>query len=212
MSIVNSQDVENLLERVKKFHNLRTDTQLAKFLGVGSSAISGWKKRVSPDMRLIISKCHGINYHWLITGEGEPTGTSVAVDYNSYRSLPVHALGGAGDSMDLYELEPIKKILIPREFHNQGIFAIMVRGDSMVPTIVDHAIVGIDTEDRNIRSGQIYAIRIPYEGVVIKRVFVELNRITLSSDNRNHRPFTIDMIDLDEGAIIGRVAWVVQRF
>ena len=73
MSRKKSQNTKEILDRLKKALNVRTDTDLAKYLGVKQNTISTWKSRNSFDYKLIFSICdeNNIDIDWLLTGEGE---------------------------------------------------------------------------------------------------------------------------------------------
>ena len=59
-----------IINKLKAYLNIKTDTKFADFLGVKQNTISSWKKRNTLDYELIISKCDTINANWLFTGEG----------------------------------------------------------------------------------------------------------------------------------------------
>lgn len=80
----------------------------------------------------------------------------------------------------------------------------------MEPLIRDGAYVGIDSEDRWIVSGEIYAVWLPYEGAVIKRLYLDMEKITLKSDNSQFPEITVPLAGLDDHFIQGRVKWVIQ--
>ena len=60
-----------MLNELKKYLNLKTDTELAFYLGVKPNVISNWRKRNTFDAELILTKCENINSTWLLTGKGE---------------------------------------------------------------------------------------------------------------------------------------------
>lgn len=60
-----------IINELKNYLNIKTDSEFAKFLGLKQNTISSWKSRNSLDYDLIISKCDQINANWLLTGEGE---------------------------------------------------------------------------------------------------------------------------------------------
>lgn len=64
-------DKSIIINELKKYLNIKTDSEFAKFLGLKQNTISSWKSRNSLDYDLIISKCDQINANWLLTGEGE---------------------------------------------------------------------------------------------------------------------------------------------
>ena len=71
-------DKSIIINELKKYLNINTDTKFAKFLGLKQNTISSWKSRNSLDYDLIISKCDQINANWLLTGEGEMLKSKVS--------------------------------------------------------------------------------------------------------------------------------------
>ncbi len=67
----NTQFVIFFINRLKSALKIKTDTELADYLGVKQSTISMWRKRDSVDIRLIITKCENISIDWLISGTGK---------------------------------------------------------------------------------------------------------------------------------------------
>ena len=136
------------------------------------------------------------------------------VDESKYQMLPVIAFAGAGKFIDLTEIEPIDELLIPKEFAINGSTVIVkVAGASMEPMIKKGAYIGVDKNDKQFTAGEIYAIYLPYEGAVIKRVYLDLNNIILKSENKNFPDVIIPAKKVDrENFIIGKVKWVLQKF
>jgi SOS-response transcriptional repressor LexA len=156
-----------------------------------------------------------INRLFLDTGEGEmflPKASADGCSYDSerFREIGVFALAGAGPARDLVEHEPIDTLIVPRSFWKPSIVAIRVKGRSMEPTILDGAIVGVDRDDRAIVTGYIYAVWIPYEGAVIKRVHMRPEQIIFRSDNPEHDDFSLPLSEGIPDMILGRVRWVWQ--
>lgn len=58
----------------------------------------------------------------------------------------------------------------------------------MEPVVKKGSFVGIDTQNVDIVAGEIYAVRVPYEGLVLKKVFVEPAKkcLRLVSENPEH--------------------------
>ena len=67
-----------IINELKNYLNIKTDSEFAKFLGLKQNTISSWKSRNSLDYDLIISKCDQINANWLLTGEGEMLKSKVS--------------------------------------------------------------------------------------------------------------------------------------
>lgn len=63
-----------MIERFKRFYNLRFDTDMARKLELSDgSAIGNWRRRDSIDLLLIADYCPEINMDWLIWGRGTRT-------------------------------------------------------------------------------------------------------------------------------------------
>jgi hypothetical protein len=58
----------------------------------------------------------------------------------------------------------------------------------------------------------LYAVFIPHEGIVVKRLYIDVGRIILRSDNLLFPELSIPFEDIPaEDFILGRVQWVIQR-
>ena len=61
-------DTELIYSRIKLYYSLRTDAELASFLGITASALSNSIVRNSLNWNNIITKCEDINLNWLYSG------------------------------------------------------------------------------------------------------------------------------------------------
>lgn len=142
------------------------------------------------------------------------TGTSPLVLSPNNVSVNVYSVAGAGPAWDYSDEEPFCTIPVPENLAFKATFAFLVKGDSMYPTIKDDAVVGIKTDEPFI-SNEIYAIRIPYEGVSIKRVLVDVEneKYVIKSDNPDKTKFAdINIpIAVAPDLIIGKVVWIWQK-
>ena len=125
--------------------------------------------------------------------------------------VPVYSMAGAGPAMKFEESEPIANISIPLEYARAALYPVKVVGNSMEPTLKEGGYVGIDRSELRLVQGKVYGVCLPYEGIVLKRVFLDhqKNSLILRSDNPDHPPITLPIEDR-EGLIIGRVIWVMQ--
>lgn len=60
-----------MLDTIKEYLNIKKNTELAKFLGISSQAVSNWYSRNTFDAELLYTKCVFINPDWLLTGSGQ---------------------------------------------------------------------------------------------------------------------------------------------
>ncbi|QLH54008.1 MAG: hypothetical protein CH6_2553 [Candidatus Kapaibacterium sp.] len=63
--------VAEIIERLRNYYKVRTLSEIGERLGVSESTLSVWKHRNTFDIFKIFSKIPDINWHWLLTGEGE---------------------------------------------------------------------------------------------------------------------------------------------
>jgi len=201
---------DKIVERIKSFKGIRYDIDVAELLGMTQSAFAERKRRNSLPFQELIEFCdnEGVPYDWLLDGRGSDPNAG------DFAKVNVYAMAGAGDGRDFEGKEPIESVILPSDYARTGLVAIKVRGESMEPTIYDGAIVGVDSEDRQIIDGKVYAVWIPYEGAVIKRVFIDPEKMILKSDNDRFPTSSIPLREISdrENIIIGRVAWVLQKF
>ena len=127
--------------------------------------------------------------------------------------MQVYVTGGAGAPYEFIPSEPIEEIVIPRSFYKKSIIPVKVRGRSMETTLRDGAVVGVDRADRQVVNGELFAVWLPYQGTVIKRLYLDKKTILLQSDNEEFRSrdieVALDEVD-DQHFIQGRVKWAIQ--
>jgi len=218
---------EDAFERIKKATGLRTQVEVAKLLDIRQSSISDAKRRKSvPDGWLIkLYQLYNLNPNWILDGEqpqflGEAKGGAIGVKepvegYSSrkpkFHNVSVCAMTTEAGPQDSWCETPVETLIIPDKFYSPAQVVIKMDEDDMEPVIRRGAYVGIDKERRTIRSGAIYAIDIPVEGLVIKRVAYdsENSRLILKSEAPSQEP---QYIGIEEAAdrVIGRVAWTLQ--
>lgn len=153
--------------------------------------------------------------------EGVPTSTIQHMGAHSPKIVisegdalvDVYAVAGAGQGWELIEIDPIKSIHAPLSFVAQASFALLVRGDSMFPTLKNGSVVGIRRDEPFVNS-EIYAVNPPEGGVSVKRVVRDYQRggVILRSDNEDKNRYEDVFIPeaMTEGLLVGRVVWVWQ--
>jgi phage repressor protein C with HTH and peptisase S24 domain len=126
--------------------------------------------------------------------------------------MQVYVTGGAGSPYEFIPSEPIEEIVIPRSFYKKSIIPVKVRGRSMERTLRDGAVVGVDRSDRQIVNGELFAVWLPYQGTVIKRLYLNSKRIQLRSDNEEFHSEDIEVAldEVDDNFVQGRVKWALQ--
>jgi len=223
---------EEIFERIKHATNTRTQVELAEVLDIRQSSISDAKRRnsVPSDWYMKLFEQFGLNPDWLKKGNGpmylrtdqgyapvDAPVSAVCEDVTRYGGpdaknmiVQVHSTQTVPDAPE--GTVTVGRLSVPQSFASPGIYVVRADSAGMEPSILKGAYVGIDTTKKHVSSGEVYGVRLPYEGVVFKRVFTDMqnNRLVLRSDNAAHPEVTLPIQGYEEH-IVGRVAWVLQR-
>jgi phage repressor protein C with HTH and peptisase S24 domain len=222
--------MSTLGERIKHIRSVILKVNQAGFAGkLGFSrvaTISDYEKdKRNPDIETLrkMASLGSVTLDWLLTGEGPVSvyETNVTIEAKDARQtvysgdfvkVDVFDMAPAGEPGGFPAGDPVDTVYVPVKDHNKNIVGLRFEGDSMSPNIIDGATVGIDTSDRHLVSGRLYAVWLGYEGVTVKRVFVHPDKVVLKPDNRAFPETEIPTDVKGENFIIGRVKWVFQRF
>lgn len=179
----------------------------------------------APDIATLrkIAYMGSVSLDWLLTGQGRlsllESGTiDSAKDSSSiygggdFGRVNIYDPASAGPPGEFPASDPIGSIMVPAADCSPGTAAIRVMGDAMRPSILDGAVAGIDTRNRQVTSGGIYAVWLNFEGVTLKRLFAYPDRIVLKPDNPVFPETAVYNASQKEEFLIGRVAWVYQRY
>lgn len=219
--------------RVRSYRKKKglTLDHLAKKIGITASGLSDIENnKINPSLKTLesfIAKS-GINATWLFSGKGEmfsPTeiksplamreGIGEDRVANEQIEVEVVARAGLGNTYEAGQ-EPLERAIMMRKamLTSSGRVvnkAVRCSGDSMYPTIVDNALVGVDFEDRNPGEGKIFKFRLPQLGFSVKQLGIGKGGFWLTPDNRMFQREFFPVEDLDQGLIAGRVRWVFNK-
>lgn len=214
----------NAYSRIRAATHTRTQTEVAKLLGIKQSSISDAKKKNTiPDGWLItLYRACGLEPDWILYGqepvsrwEGGPIPAGVCEGSAAYVTTPnratVYAMTRTDATTGAWARESLESIPLPEALHRPNLVVVRMDNASMEPGIHRDALVGIDCADAPLRSGEIYALDMPHEGLIIKRVVRDLEnqRLLLVSDNPSHQTQSLPLDTPDVG-IVGKAVWVIQ--
>lgn len=225
--VVTSSRFDEAFDRIKKSTGLRTQVEIAKLLDIRQSSISDAKRRQSiPDSWLIkLYQIYNLNPNWVLDGEapqfiGEQRGGALQVREPSeaygrkpkYYQVPVCPMAAADGASGTCDEVATETLTVPEPFYRPSLLVVRMDENDMDPLLRLGAYVGIDKERKTIRSGAVYAIDMPVEGLVIKRIVhdTENGRLILQSENQSHANQILPA-DTAMERIVGRVAWVFQE-
>lgn len=218
---MHNEDLKKIGERFKKIR-LATGLNQTDFGGkvdMVQSAVSSVEKGErlpTTEQLMLAAKYSGKSTDWLLYGTDD--GCVIKERQQEYGkdatvTIPVYALAGAGSPCCIDALEPIRSICVEKKMDGPNIRVIEIRGSSMEPTLLDGSYVGVDVTDKNVISGKLYAVYLPYEGIVVKRIWIGPELVKIESDNKAapSHDMSIERINWDT-FIQGRVKWwIVQE-
>lgn len=207
---------DDIFRRFLQVTGTSTQQELADVLGIKQSTISESKKRntVPPGWYLTLFEKRGVNPDWLREGKGPmllrteegryvepgipPSPLMQGVSRPYYNS---HELGGG-------EWTPSGCIVVPEPYAGRGIRILRMTGDGFAPTVRRGAFVGVDMHGVRPSSGDIFAVHMPLEGVVLKRLFCDGDTLVLRADHPQHPDMRLSRNEA--GRLIGKAVWVFQ--
>ena len=213
-------DITSFDEVFRRFQSVTgtsTQQELADVLGIKQSTISESKKRntVPPGWYITLFEARGVSPDWLKRGRGP---VYLRTEDGSYLEPgPAADPLGQGVSVSYYDSgrivddvwEPAGRVVLPTPYAGRGFRVLRTADDSFAPTVRQGAFVGVDVTRVRLSSGGIFAVSLPLEGVVLKRVFCDGDIFILRTDNPLHP--AVNLSPEDTGCIVGRVVWVFQN-
>ena len=206
---MDSSSFDEIFRRFQSVTGTSTQQELADVLGIKQSTISESKKRgtVPPGWFLVLFEMRGVNPDWLKQGKG-PIYLRTE-DGRYMEPEPAATPLGRGVSLPYYDSdrvqdgvwEPSGTIMLPEPYAGKELRILRITGDSFSPTVRQGAFVGVDTSCVRPSSGSIFAVSVPFEGVVIKRVFCDSDTLLLRTDNPLHPSMSIPLAEA--GRLIG---------
>ena len=206
-------EVDLILNRFKKLKKIKSDTDLADFLGVKRPNVPQWRRRNSINLDLIASKCNKEEFIFVMYGEDvdpqnpDPGPCSSKDSSATLPLIPFDAMAGLPSVDNIgVSYADCEQYCVP-EFAARGAdFLIRVSGSSMYPKYSNGDLLACSLI-RDIlffQWGKVYVID-SSQGALVKRIFTSQKEgfITLSSDNKdNYPPFDFPTSDIRALAIV----------
>lgn len=122
-----------------------------------------------------------------------------------YFTVPMMGSIAAGQPIEAVRTS--ETIDIPRDMSGKKVFALKVKGDSMVEDgILDGDYVIIEACD-NPKNGDIVVALLDRDNVTLKRFYREKDHVRLQPSNKNYKPIRVKKV-----VIQGRVKGVIRKF
>lgn len=211
-----------------------TQAELGKLVGVSQNAIQKIEsgKTLEPRNLLQLAMALKVDPLWLQTGksnatnEQQKTGSSIS-EFGSFdtwdRNTPlseddveipllkdIRLAAGNGFADDIMDYNNFKLRFSQATLKRYGIqpenaICVIADGNSMEPVIPDQATVGIDTGNKTIRDGKIYAIN--HGGLLRIKILYNLPNYQVRIHSYNEEEHRDEISDLQDITVIGKVFW-----
>lgn len=209
----------SFFERLLSITPIKNQSQLAKTLQVGRSAVSLAKQKnsVPSNWVIFLAQKYSLNSTWLATGQGLP--------YQSYdqKNQPYPAIKKVLAKLDnngkfitdtdkdnfcpiIYDLRSVNQ-----NNNSYNLVCLYMSGNSMEPEIKDGDILLIDQNKTSIYAGHIYAIGIE-DTVLIRRIDKIPKALVLLSDNPRYTAYYIYSKEYNLISILGQVVSVGRNY
>jgi len=204
---------ETIGARIKRAREARGISQLglAKQVGVPFQRVSEWERGVvSPSARYLraIANALSVSLDWLLSGRGPMEIPRVGETCFPVSRVPVYGTVPGGPPYDPGDPDVIEVIGVPAEYSGRDVFGLIVKGDSMAPTLVDGDRILV-ARDVKPRDGLVVVVRLNGGEYTVKRLRTQGKMLILSPDNPNFQPLVLSPDDSYE--VVGVVVEVIRR-
>ncbi len=219
---------QEIFDRIKDSTGLASQVAFAKSLDMTQGAVSGAKQRglFPVEWAVRIAHKYNLSTDWILTGEGsmkrDEAATTSNVDGQSDSIVDEFAfvymakaeLSAGGGLVVMSEGFTNRYAFRKRWLKQVGVdekkaVLMMVRGDSMEPTLADGDTVMVDTQRVKMVSGRVYAINCGDDMLQVKRLERRGNKVRVISDQKEiYDPYDVDPEDI---RIIGQLVWYARQ-
>jgi phage repressor protein C with HTH and peptisase S24 domain len=203
----------------RAFEALQVSSQnkLAILLGINRAGITQAKKMGTvPDKWILeLYRKYGVNPDWIEAGKGkmfiaERNGSVVVPEYKSAPYVKARLCAGDGSfevNETIRDYWMFRADWLNRKGSVSHMILIDIYGNSMEPELKHGDTVMIDTSQKDILAGSIYAVGID-DAIMVKRIEKHPGKIVLRSDNKDYEPVYLNRNDMDSFRMIGKVVWI----
>lgn len=195
-----------------------TQSELARAVGVRPQSVQQWERgETEPRGKRMdaIAAALQVEKLWLLLGAEAPgSGPDVQEQYSLVQKVGVELSAGPGCEVGFEEVEDHLAFrtewLRGKGLRAERLRAVVARGDSMAPRIQDGDILLVDTTERPIVDGAVYALRYDRD-VRVKRLTWRFDgALIIRSDSPDpaYRDEIVPREQLEAVNLLGRVVWV----
>jgi phage repressor protein C with HTH and peptisase S24 domain len=205
---------EEFFQRVRTATGMRSQKELASFLGIGPAAITLAKRRGVPKTwSLKIASVFNLNPGWLESGQGPvSSGTHQHAFFVPKVSAKACAGGGSFEIQDhVIDEIPFTEPWLRKKGCPESMVAMQVTGDSMSPELEHGDDILVDLSQKHLMNQSLYVLGLE-DAIHVKRIESTRDIVILLSTNRKYSPVTLQGQEIDTLRIIGRVLWSSREY
>lgn len=224
---------DQIMQRIRSVTQTRTQAELAVVLGIRQSSISDAKRRqnIPSEWYMKLFENLGVNPDWVkkgigpiflrtkegyyfSDGENQTFNPNLLTDTWEYSEIvKVYSMHNnyAKEIFYLTDDNCIEKIVIPKSYSKNSIIVFQTHNDEAFPLVRKNSYIGVDTSSICPIGGELFAINIPYEGIVLRKIFwdPEEKCFILRAENTEFPQISINLEQKE--CIFGRLCWVMQK-
>lgn len=228
---------DEVYERIRFATNAQTQMDLARMLEIQQSSISDARRRHSfpSDWYIKLHDKFGLNLDWLRWGAGSMYSNDKAARFHEdsdgmilggcLAEDPAPAISPAQGVLtrvldaacEYKDGDPVPEFVVhdhmvfPYTLLGEGVLVFFVRTGGMEPTLCKGALVGVATLQRQLVSGEVYALLLPHEGVTFRRIVQDSESgLFLLCFDQAGLPHTRVPAKTLQNRILGKAMWVLQ--
>lgn len=211
--------VDSLIRRIADATGIRSQSDLARELGINRSGITHARNKNQIPEKWVIKlyRRFSLNPGWIETGTGRvflgETGTADK-DFRHVPKVAARLSAGTGSfecDAQVAEYLSFPSAWLTRKGAARSMVAMEVFGCSMEPVIREGDTVLIDQSQTQILAGAIYAVGVE-DTILVKRVEKHPDKLVLGSDNKDFSPIILSGADCGKVRILGKVIWSCREY
>lgn len=203
---------------MKKLIELRkekklTQSDLAEVLGISRQAYSNYeagKRQPDNETMLKLAEYYNVSVDYLL-GRNENNELS----NSSRKGIKIPVLGYVPAGMPIEAIEDILDYeeITPEMARNGEHFALKIKGDSMIPNIMDGDIVIVRVQP-DVESGETAIVKINGDEATCKRVVKQRSGISIVANNPKYEPIFFTNKEIEElpVTVVGKVVELRRSF
>ncbi len=188
--IKKDDEIETILDRMKKYSEINSDYGIAKLLGVSQSTLRGWRERNQIPYKQIRKYCdtNSLNNDYFIKGEGHPEINRPTYRPNTNGDLiPVLGITEVGKDINIFDggYPPgisTEWIRCPYGARDPMALGIRIEGDSMSPKY-DHGQTVIVSPTAKVHSKDKVFVVLQDKKAMICQIYFKGDQVTLKKFN-----------------------------